>query len=123
SIAKQFEWVHSPKFRAPLVIESDSPALYLLKKIRDEAHRFAIRYHRKLKAKVLRRSALDDIPGIGEKRKSILFGHFNSVEEIRHATIEKLQAIPGIGRGAATRIFSFFRSSELKLKPGFKARF
>ncbi|MDD5226376.1 MAG: excinuclease ABC subunit UvrC [Candidatus Omnitrophica bacterium] len=108
SIAKQFEWVHSTKFRAPLVMASDSPALYLLKKIRDEAHRFAITYHRKLKSKALERSVLDDIPGIGRKRKRILLGHFDSVEAIRRASIEKLRAISGIDRGSASRIVSFF---------------
>ncbi|MFA5168004.1 MAG: excinuclease ABC subunit UvrC [Candidatus Omnitrophota bacterium] len=117
SIAKQFEWVHSPKFRAPLVIESDSPALYLLKKIRDEAHRFAIGYHRKLKAAILQCSVLDDIPGIGEERKRILLRHFNSTEEIRLADIEKLQAVPGIGPDVATRIFSFFHASGSKSEP------
>ena len=108
SIAKQFEWVYSPKFRAPLVMPSDSPALYLMKKIRDEAHRFAIIYHRKLKSKALRRSALDDIPGIGAKRKLILLSHFNSIEEIRRAGAKDLLAISGIDREVATRIFSFF---------------
>jgi excinuclease ABC subunit C len=108
SIAKQFEWVHSPKFRAPLVMASDSPALYLLKKIRDEAHRFAITYHHRLKSKTLERSSLDDIPGIGAKRKRILLSHFNSIEEIRSASSEKLQAVPGLDRNAAIRVFSFF---------------
>jgi excinuclease ABC subunit C len=111
SIAKQFEWVHSPKLRMPLVIPSDSPALYLLKKIRDEAHRFAITYHHKLKSKSLERSVLDDIPGIGEKRKRILLRHFSSVEEIRRASAEELGEIPGIDPNAAARIFSFFRQA------------
>ena len=108
SIAKQFEWIHSSKFRAPLVFVADSPALYLLKKIRDEAHRFAITYHRKLKAKALRRSVLDDIPGIGEKRKSILLGHFNSIEEIRRATTEELRAIGGIDQKTTEAIRAYF---------------
>ena len=108
SIAKQFEWVHSPKFRAPLVIASDSPALYLLKKVRDEAHRFAITYHRKLKSKALQRSALDDIPGIGEKRKRILLGHFNSLEEIRCVGVEKLRAVPGIDQKTAEAVRAYF---------------
>ena len=108
SIAKQFEWVHSPKFRAPLVIASDSPALYLLKKVRDEAHRFAITYHRKLKSKALQRSALDDIPGIGEKRKRILLGHFSSLEEIRCVGVEKLRAVPGIDQKTAKAVRAYF---------------
>jgi excinuclease ABC subunit C len=110
AIAKQFEWIHSPKFRAPLVFPSDSPALYLLKKVRDEAHRFAITYHRKLKSKSLERSVLDDIPGMGEKRKRILLGHFNSIEEIRHADIEKLRAVPGIDQKTAEAVRAYFSS-------------
>lgn len=108
SIAKQFEWIHSPKFLGPLVLASDSPALYLLKKVRDEAHRFAITYHRKLKSKALQRSALDDIPGIGGKLKRILLGHFNSVEEIRSASMEKLRAAPGIDPKTAKAVHTYF---------------
>jgi excinuclease ABC subunit C len=108
SIAKQFEWVHSRKFRAPLVLASDSPALYLLKKIRDESHRFAIAYHRKLKSNALRRSVLDDIPGIGEKRKRILLRHFNSVDEIRLASVDVLCAVPGIDPKTAEAVHAHF---------------
>jgi excinuclease ABC subunit C len=110
SIAKQFEWVHAPMFGAPLVMASDSPALYLLKKIRDEAHRFAITYHRKLKSKALERSVLDDIPGMGEKRKRILLSHFNSVEEIRSASTKQLLAVPGIDRKTAEAVRVYFSS-------------
>jgi excinuclease ABC subunit C len=110
SIAKQFEWIHSPKLRAPLVFVADSPALYLLKKIRDEAHRFAITYHRQLKAKALQRSVLDDIPGMGEKRKRILLRHFSSIEEIRHAGVEKLCAVPGIDQKIAEAVWTHFSS-------------
>jgi excinuclease ABC subunit C len=109
SIAKQFEWIHSPKFRSPLVIASQSPALYLLKKIRDEAHRFAITYHRLLKSKALERSALDKIPGIGDNRKRILLRHFDSIEDIRRANAEELSAIPGIDLKTAAKICDFFR--------------
>ncbi|MFH1800041.1 MAG: excinuclease ABC subunit UvrC [Candidatus Omnitrophota bacterium] len=108
SIAKQFEWIHSPKFRAPLVLAPDSPALYLLKKVRDEAHRFAITYHRQLRARVLQRSILDDIPGMGAKRKRILLRHFNSIEEIRHAGVEKLRAVPGIDQKTAETVRAHF---------------
>ncbi len=107
SIAKQFEWIHSPKFRAPLVIASDSPALYLLKKIRDEAHRFAITYHRQLKSKALECSILDSIPGIGGKRKRVLLRAFDSIDHLKRATLDELAAIPGIDASSASRIFSF----------------
>jgi excinuclease ABC subunit C len=110
SIAKQFEWIHSPRFHAPLVFAADSPALYLLKKIRDEAHRFAITYHRQLKSKALRRSVLDNIPGVGEKRKRILLGHFNSIEEIRLAGVKKLRAVPGIDQKTAETVRAYFLS-------------
>jgi excinuclease ABC subunit C len=110
AIAKQFEWIHSPKLRMPLVLASDSPALYLLKKVRDEAHRFAITYHRQLKARALKSSVLDVIPGIGEKRKRILLGYFSSIEEIRHAGVEKLRAVPGIDRKTAEAVRDHFSS-------------
>jgi excinuclease ABC subunit C len=108
SIAKQFEWIHSPKFHAPVIMASDSPALYLLKKVRDEAHRFAITYHRKLKSKVLERSALDEISGVGEKRKRILLGHFDSIEKIRTASLDELRALPGIDSKTAQRVYEHF---------------
>ncbi len=108
AIAKQFEWIHSPKFHAPLVFASDSPALYLLKKVRDEAHRFAITYHRQLRTKALQRSVLDDIPGMGEKRKRLLLRHFNSIEEIRHASIAKLLDVPGIDPKTAEAVRAHF---------------
>ncbi len=111
AIAKQFEWVHSPKFRAPLVMALDSPALYLLKKIRDESHRFAIRYHRKLKSKALRRSVLDDIPGMGEKRKRLLLRYFDSIEALKVAPVEKLVGIPGMDARTAKKVFEFFQVS------------
>ncbi|MBI4711122.1 MAG: excinuclease ABC subunit C, partial [Candidatus Omnitrophica bacterium] len=76
----------------------------------DEAHRFAITYHRKLKSKALRRSILDDIPGMGEKRKRVLLAHFNSIDEIRRANIEKLCSIPGIDQRTAESVHSYFLS-------------
>lgn len=111
SIAKQFEWVYSPKFRSPLVMAVDSPGLYLLKKVRDEAHRFAITYHRKLKSEALENSALDEISGIGEKRKRILLKHFDSVQDIRRASMDELCSVSGLDRNVAARIFSFFHLS------------
>lgn len=112
SIAKQFEWIHSPKFLAPLVMTSDSPALYLLKKIRDEAHRFAIMYYRKLKSKALRRSALDDIPGIGEKRKRILLRNFDSIDTLKLATAPRISEIPGVDLVTAKNVVKFFRKGK-----------
>ncbi len=108
SIAKQFEWIHSPKFSAPIVMVSDSPALYLLKKVRDEAHRFAITYHRSLKSKGLEASVLDGIDGVGPKRKRLLLKYFEDVASIRNASLETLCDVPGIDRDSAAKVFSFF---------------
>jgi len=108
SIAKQFEWIHSPKFSAPIVMASDSPALYLLKKVRDEAHRFAITYHRSLKSKGLEASVLDGIDGVGPKRKRLLLKYFEDVASIRNASLEALCDVPGIDRDSAAKVFSFF---------------
>jgi len=108
SIAKQFEWIHSPKFGAPIVMTSDSSALYLLKKIRDEAHRFAITYHRILKGKALQKSVLDDIPGIGGKRKLALLRKFESVEKLKQASVSELSELPGMDGKTAKAVFGFF---------------
>ena len=108
AIAKQFEWIHSSKFHEPLVIASDSPALYLLKKIRDEAHRFAITYHRTLRSRSLERSVLDGIPGIGDKRKRILLSAFDSVQDLKKATLEDIRKVPGVDLKTAEQTYSFF---------------
>jgi excinuclease ABC subunit C len=112
SIAKQFEWVHTAKLGAPLVMASDSPALYLLKKVRDEAHRFAIAYHRALKGKALRKSVLDDIPGIGEKRKLAILRNFDSIEELKKAEVSRLGGVPGMDERTAKTVFEFFHKRD-----------
>lgn len=108
SIAKRFEWIFSPKFSEPLRIASSSPALHLLQKIRDESHRFAITYHRSLKAKALRRSVLDDIPGIGETRKKMLLTQFESIEELKRSGVQQLSGLPGMDEKIAERVWSYF---------------
>ncbi|OQA56094.1 MAG: UvrABC system protein C [Candidatus Omnitrophica bacterium ADurb.Bin277] len=108
SIAKRFEYVFSPKFREPLVFHAGSPVLHLLEKIRDEAHRFAITFHRSLKSKNLERSFLDNVAGIGEKRKKALLRHFASPELIKSADIEQLMKVPGMDRRTAESLRSFF---------------
>jgi excinuclease ABC subunit C len=108
SIAKRFEHIFSPKFRGPVIFSGDSPAVYLLEKVRDEAHRFAITYHRALKGKALEKSVLDGIPGIGEKRKRILLKAFDSIEALKRADLSILKAVPGIDQKTAERIRVFF---------------
>jgi excinuclease ABC subunit C len=86
-------------------IPANSPALRLLKQVRDEAHRFAIAYHRKLRGKEMKDSVLDHLPGIGEKRKLALLRHFGSVERIKGAGIADLRQVPGVGSGLAQKLY------------------
>lgn len=106
SIAKRFELLYSPPRKEPIILQSDSSALRLLQKIRDEAHRFAITYHRSLKEKQLTRSVLDQIDGIGEKRKKLLLKSFSSLEELKNTPIEMLARIDGMNEKVAERILS-----------------
>lgn len=93
-----------------LLVPQNSPALHLLQKIRDEAHRFAITYHRSLKQKNLQRSELDSIPGIGETRKKILLEHFDSIDELKRSGTEQLAGLPGMNLAAAKQVWDYFHS-------------
>jgi len=110
ALAKRFETVYSAKTGQPVEIVRNAPALYLLQKVRDEAHRFAITYHRNLKIKMLRRSVLDAIPGIGESRKKILLENFSSMEEIKRAGPEQLAGLPGMNTATAQKVWAYFHS-------------
>lgn len=112
SLAKRFETVYHAKTNTEVALVKDSSALYLLQKIRDEAHRFAITYHRQLKQKDLRRSILDDIPGIGEVRKQILWEQFDSIDVLKRAGVEQLAGLPGMNRLAAQKVWAFFHQPE-----------
>jgi excinuclease ABC subunit C len=103
-LAKKQEEVFLPGRSKPLVLPRDSQGLYLLQRIRDEAHRFAIGYHRKLRAKKSLASVLEEIPGIGPKRRQALLQHFSSIEAIRQAPVEELTAVKGMTRKAADSI-------------------
>jgi excinuclease ABC subunit C len=96
----------------PIVIKGSSLSLFLLMQIRDEAHRFAIEYHRKLRKKKGVRSALDEIDGVGDKRKKALLKHFQRVGDIREATVEELSAVPGISPAVAKSIYDYFRDQR-----------
>jgi excinuclease ABC subunit C len=82
--------------------------------VRDEAHRFAITYHRKLREKRAIASELDEVPGIGETRKKALLRHFGSVEKIKQATAEELAAVKGMTKKAAGEIVGYFRDAKLQ---------
>ncbi|MBI1364075.1 MAG: excinuclease ABC subunit UvrC [Proteobacteria bacterium] len=93
---------------APLDIPFNTPLIFLLQRIRDEAHRFAIGFHRKTRSKALIRSALDEIAGIGPKRKKALLLHFGAVENIRNATVDDLLKVDGLNRKTAELIYHYF---------------
>ncbi len=109
-LAKRLEEVHVIGQRDPISIPRTSPALNLLKKVRDEAHRFAIEYHRKLRTKRTIASDLDAIPGIGENRKTILLKTLGSLSRVKTATVEELAAVPGIPKKLAQKIYDHFRT-------------
>jgi excinuclease ABC subunit C len=103
-LAKEREELYIVGLSDPLVLPPTSSALYLVQRLRDEAHRFAITYHRTLRRKAAVRSAFDDLPGIGPRRRQALLRVFGSVKRIRDAPVEQVAAVPGIGRTLATRI-------------------
>ncbi len=109
ALAKEFEYIFLPGIDAPVILQKDSPALHLLQRIRDEAHRFAVGYHRKLRGKKMRDSELDGIAGIGKKKKLALLRHFGSVEKLRESGIEGLMNVPGINKNDADRVWKYFR--------------
>ncbi|MFK5927170.1 MAG: excinuclease ABC subunit UvrC [Desulfuromusa sp.] len=94
-----------PGRKNPVSFRHGSASLFLLERLRDEAHRFAITYHRKLRSKANLRSSLEDIPGVGPSRKKSLLKHFGSLKRIRSATLEELQQMPGMSAGLAKTIF------------------
>lgn len=106
AIAKKEENVFIPKKKAPIILPPGSKGLYLLMRIRDEAHRFALAYHRKLREKQLTKSVLDDIAGIGAKRKKAIINFFGSVEKLKSAGAEEIEKAPGISRKLAEEIYN-----------------
>ncbi|MBO6203580.1 MAG: excinuclease ABC subunit C, partial [Selenomonas sp.] len=116
-LAKQFELVFTEGNPEPVVLPRHSQALYLIQRIRDEAHRFAITYHRKLRGKRNLVSVLDHIVGIGPKRRQALWSHFGSIGKIKAATVEELALAPGMNKPAAEAVYNFFAAqAELRRK-------
>ncbi len=103
-LAKRLEEVWLPREDDPVVLPRTSEGLYLLQRVRDEAHRFAITYQRAKRAKRFRSSPLDDVPGLGETRKQGLIKHFGSLKRLRSATIDEICEVPGIGRKTAETV-------------------
>ena len=108
SLAEKNEEIYMRNQNEPLVIPKNSLALQLLQRIRDEAHRFAITYHRSLRGKDNIRSILEDIPNIGPARRRALLKHFGSIEAIRRASFEELIQVDGMNKNAALSIMEYF---------------
>jgi len=103
-LAKRFEELYLVDMAEPVVLPRDSQALYLVQRIRDEAHRFAVTYHRKVRDKAGMESVLDSIPGIGPKRKKALLRKFGSLQAIREAPLDEIAATPGFTRALARKV-------------------
>ncbi len=108
SLAKKREEIFLPGESFPLTTNSEQPGVQLLRRVRDEAHRFAVSFHRQQRLQNSRRSHLDAIPGLGFQRQKQLLAHFHSLDYIREASIEQLQEVAGIGKSLATEIYNYF---------------
>jgi excinuclease ABC subunit C len=103
-LAKRLEEVWLPSQDDPVIMPRTSEGLYLLQRVRDEAHRFAITHHRSRRSKSMVESILDDVPGLGEVRRKTLIRHFGSLKKLRAATVDEIAEVPGIGARTATAI-------------------
>ena len=108
SLAKKREEIFLPYQSEPLLTHPEQAGVQLLRRIRDEAHRFAITFHRQQRLKASHRSILDDIPRLGFERQKRLLGHFHSVDYLREASIEQLMEVSGIGLNLAEIIYDYF---------------
>jgi excinuclease ABC subunit C len=103
-LAKRLEEVWLPGESEPVILPRTSEALYLLQRVRDEAHRFAITYHRQKRSKSMVESLLDDVPGLGETRRKALLRHFGSLKRLRAASAAEIAEVPGVGPRTAEAV-------------------
>ncbi|WP_427157062.1 excinuclease ABC subunit UvrC [Aliinostoc sp. HNIBRCY26] len=108
SLAKKREEIFLPGESTPLTTDSEQPGVQLLRRLRDEAHRFAVSFHRQQRSDKLKRSRLDEIPGLGHHRQKLLLAHFRSIDYIRQATPAQIAEVPGIGTKLAQEIYNYF---------------
>ena len=112
SLAKRIEEIYLPGQPRPLVLDRDRPALQLMQRVRDEAHRFAIEFHRGRRDRAMTRSILDDLPGVGPARKRLLLTHFGSPERFLAATREELEAVPGLPGKLARDVYDHLNKTR-----------
>ena len=111
-LAKREETIVFPDDRGELKLKPNDPALRLLQRVRDEAHRFANRFNADLRSKKIKESILDDFPGLGKVRRAALLEHFGSIEKMRKATVEDLCVVEGFGNKMAERLFDFLKTGK-----------
>ena len=114
SLAKQREEIFLPEAKQPLESEPDQLGVALLRRLRDEAHRFAVTFHRQQRGQRMKRSRLSDIPGLGPKRVRDLLAHFQSIDAIQLASVDQLHQAPGVGLSLAKQIRAYFHPQEAK---------
>ena len=107
SLAKENEELFVPESPEPIILPRDSQGLFLLQRLRDEAHRFAITFHRQLRSKKSLKSKIDDVPGIGPKKRKLLINHFGSMKNIQKSSIEEISSLPGINKSLAKTLLEF----------------
>ncbi|WP_196590307.1 excinuclease ABC subunit UvrC [Pectinatus frisingensis] len=111
-LAKRFEYIFIEGESEPVILPRHGEALYLVQRIRDEAHRFAITYHRKLRSRRNMVSILDHIDGIGPKRRKVLWEHFGRLDKIKAATVDEMAAVNGMTKPAAQAVYNFFAAQQ-----------
>ncbi|CAN5352742.1 hypothetical protein BH20ACT5_BH20ACT5_12060 [soil metagenome] len=105
-LAKRLEEVWLPGQPEPMILPRTSEGLYLLQRVRDEAHRFAVTFHRQRRSRSMTASALDGVPGVGESRRKALLARFGSLKRLRTASVEEIMTVPGIGGRTAEAILA-----------------
>lgn len=118
SLAKQREEIFLPGESLPLDTDPEQLGVQLLRRLRDEAHRFAVSFHRQQRTARMRRSRLDEIPGLGYNRQKQLLETFRSIDYIREASIEQIASVPGFGPGLARQVYDYFHPQQDSPEPG-----
>jgi excinuclease ABC subunit C len=122
SLAKQREEIFLPGESVPLATDPEQPGVQLLRRLRDEAHRFAVSFHRQQRSDRMRRSRLDEIPGLGHHRQKQLLATFRSIDYLRAATPEQIATVPGIGPRLAQQIYDYFHPNQTAPNPPSEAK-